>query len=117
MDTAKGLWFVYRSHYEGPLSKRVRRLQAPSILDWFREKVIAARTSSDPHNLALEELGGYRYGVGAVFEAVRERRLQTPRSGAALERMLREHLYLEGKQDNLRFDSHTLRALTDDDEV
>ncbi len=24
------IWFVYRSHYEGVLSKRARRLKAPS---------------------------------------------------------------------------------------
>lgn len=28
-------WFVYRTHYEGPLSKRVKRLKAPSVRAWF----------------------------------------------------------------------------------
>ena len=30
------MYFVYRTHYEGPLSRRVRQLPGGSVLAWFR---------------------------------------------------------------------------------
>lgn len=114
---AKGIWFVYRSHYEGTLSKRVRRLRAGSILEWFREKLGDARRAADPPEAVFNEIGGYVYGFGTVFEAVKEHDLRTPKSTAALEKLLHEHLYVEGGPENILLDDHTLRVLTDDDEV
>ena len=39
------LWFVYRSHYEGPLSRRVRKLRASSVLAWFQARMAEARAA------------------------------------------------------------------------
>jgi hypothetical protein len=117
MGKAQNIWFVYRSHYEGPLSKRVRSLSASSILEWFRAKIETARGSEEPSKVVREELGGYVYGFDTIFEAAREHRLPIPQSTAALGELLHEHLYVEGKPDNIRLDDHTLRVRTDDDEV
>ena len=117
MSEAPGIWFVYRSHYEGPLSRLVRRLDAPSILAWFARTMIAAKTAEDPSRVYEDELGGYVYGFGTVFEAVKEHGLVAPKSTAELEKILRKHLYVEGDAGHLRIDEHSLRVLTDDDEV
>lgn len=112
-----GIWFVYRSHYEGPLSKRIRRIEAPSVVDWFREKLTEARRAETPRDIANADLGGYVYGFGTVFEAVKEHDLRPPRTTEALEKILREHLYVEGGEENVLIDDHSLRVRTDDDEV
>lgn len=117
MTEAPGIWFVYRSHYEGPLSRRVRRLDAPSILDWFSRRMNEARAADKPGEIYHDELGGYVYGLGTIFEAAKEHSLLPPKTIGQLETMLREHLYVEGGRDNLRIDEHSLRVLTDDDEV
>ncbi|MDC0743827.1 hypothetical protein [Polyangium mundeleinium] len=117
MSEAPGIWFVYRSHYEGPLSRLVRRLDAPSILAWFSQKMSDAKKAEDPSRIYEDELGGYVYGFGTVFEAVKEHGLIAPKSTAELEKILRKHLYVEGDAGHIRIDEHSLRVLTDDDEV
>jgi len=117
MSNGKGIWFVYRSHYEGPLSRRVCRIDAPSILVWFQEKLADARSSATPREVARVDLGGYVYGFETLLAAAREHKLAAPKSTAALRAMLCKHLYVEGGPENIRVDDHTLRVLTDDDEV
>lgn len=117
MGNGKGIWFVYRSHYEGPLSKRVCRLDAPSILAWFQEKIADARGSSTPREVADADLGGSVYGFGSLLAAAKEHKLAAPKSTAALRALLHKHLYVEGGPENIRLDDHSLRVLTDDDEV
>ena len=126
-----GVWFVYRSHYEGPLSKRVRRLPAPSVLAWFQAQIEEARTSLDPSKVGEEALGGPVHGLGTLFSAAKEHSLHTPKTAAALRKMLIEHLHDGGDphtpgaaahvghvgEDNVRLDAHTLRVATTDNEV
>jgi hypothetical protein len=108
------LWFVYRSHYEGPLSKRVVQLDAPSLLDWFQKLCQQARAAEDPNQLAKEVLGGHVYGFSSLLEAVKENALDPPKSIDELRELLDEHLYVEGE---FVLDEHSLRVATDDDEV
>ena len=117
MTTPPQIWFVYRSHYEGPLSKRVRRLSAPSIVAWFKAQLEEARTSLSPKDVGEAEIGGRVNGFGSLFEAAKTQSLHTPKTTVALRKMLREHLHVEGGEDNLKLDDHTLRVLTDDDKV
>lgn len=105
-----GLTFVYRSHYDGPLSKRVVHLPHASLLEWFREGWAA----SDPRAFVRESLGGTVYGLGSAFERAQEQGLPPPETHAALMAHLDEHLYAEGE---IRHDEHSLRVETDDDEV
>lgn len=117
------IWFVYRSHYEGPLSRRVRRLRADSLLGWFQARVAeahGAKSEDEAHRIGQDELGGYVYGFGTYFKAAREERLKPPGSVSALKRQLRAHLYVEGDAEEcIRLDGegHGLRVRTDDDEV
>lgn len=114
MKDQPGIWFVYRSHYEGPLSRRIRRLEAPSVLAWFTRMINEARSADDPDELYEKEVGGRVYGFGTLFEAAKEHSLRAPKSIADLEKLLKKHLYVEGE---FRLDEHSLRVLTDDDEV
>ncbi len=116
MTASKGIWFVYRSRREGPLSKRVRRLKASSILSWFQAAIEEARTSLTPADVGKAELGEV-HGLGAFFEACKEHSLHTPKTMSAVGKLLREHLHVEeGHDDNIRTDEHSVRVLTSDDE-
>ncbi len=114
MKDSPGLWFVYRSHYEGALSRRIRRIESPSVLAWIARLMNDARTAKDPQAIYEAELGGYVYGFGTLFEAAQEHSLRAPKDIAELEKVLKEHLYVEGE---FRLDEHSLRVSTDDDEV
>lgn len=107
---APQLTFVYRSHYDGLLSKRVVDLPHASLLEWFRE----GWSAPDPRTFVLESLQGHVYGLATAFERARELGIEAPATHAALIAHLDEHLYVEGE---IRHDAHTLRVLTDDDEV
>ncbi len=98
------IWFVYRTHYEGPLSKRVKKLEAPSVLAWFQKAIKQKGKGVE------KELGGHVYGLDSLFEEAHE----VPKSVAALRDLLEEHLYSEG---DIRVDAHSVRVSTDDDEV
>lgn len=117
MSDKPGIWFVYRSHYEGPLSKRIHRLDAPSVVAWFQAQIEEARVASQPGESAMRAVGGRVHGFQSVFEAAHKHSLHTPRTGAALRKLLGEHLSVEGGEDHIQLDAHSLRVLTDDDEV
>ncbi|MFC7483730.1 hypothetical protein ACFQX7_32095 [Luedemannella flava] len=104
---------MYRSHYEGPLSKVVRRLPDATVLDWFRR----GWRCDDPESWVESELGTDVYGLDSIFEAVEEEGLRKPRTVGELRNQLHEHLYVEGDEDCIRLDEHSLRVRTDDDEV
>jgi len=107
------VYFVYRSHYDGPLSKRVRRLPDASVLDWFRR----GWECESPEDWVAAELGGDVYGLESIFEEAREHDISAPESTDELRSLLRKHLYVEGGDDYIRLDDHSLRVRTDDDEV
>lgn len=116
MTASQGIWFVYRSPSEGPLGKRVRRLPAPSILAWFQARVEEARIALDPARCADVELGGPVHGLGAVFDAVKKQSLHTPKSTAALTKLLKEHLHEDGGSDDVRVDAHSVRVIASGEE-
>ncbi|WP_212830202.1 hypothetical protein [Catellatospora sp. TT07R-123] len=108
------MYFVYRSHYEGPLSRRVRRLPDASVLDWFRR----CWDADTPEALVEQELGGGVYGLASIFEAARVHALPAPETWQQLHGLLDKYLYIEGDMpQSLQFDGRALRVRTDDDEV
>ncbi len=112
MSEKAGIWFVYRSHYEGPLSKRVRRLEAPSVLAWFQAQIEEARVAAQPGESVTAALGGPVHGFEAVFEAAHKHSLHTPKTATALRKVLGDHLHVG--EDHLHLDGHSLRVLTSD---
>ncbi|MFY1692705.1 hypothetical protein [Plantactinospora sp. WMMB782] len=109
-----GVYFCYRSHYDGPLSKHVRHLPGVRVLDWFRQ----GWAVEDPEQWVEDQLGVDVYGLDSVFEEAAVRQLAPPRDWRELHELLAEHLYLEGEPEtHLRVTEHSVRAYTDDDEV
>jgi hypothetical protein len=104
--------FVYRSPYHGVLGKHVRWLPDASVLDWFRRAWDEA--AADPDAWLRAELGADVYGLDSIFDEARHGPLPKPGSMAELRKLLKKHLYVEGK---VIVDEHSVRALTDDDEV
>ncbi|MFF4412864.1 hypothetical protein ACFYY8_10050 [Streptosporangium sp. NPDC001559] len=103
------VFFIYRSVYEGPAGRLVRHFPDETVLDWFR-RAWEETKRSDADEWLERELGADVYGLSSVFKAG----LPTPTSTAGLHRLLKKHLYVEGE---LRVDEHSVRVLTDDDEV
>jgi len=108
--------FVYRSHYAGPLSKRIVSLKEQTVLGWFQRGWKEA-VATDPYDWVESECGGHVYGLASIFEAAQEKGLPVPATLAELEAVLHAHLYVEGGRENIRLEDGALRVLTDDDEV
>jgi hypothetical protein len=109
------VWFVCRSQNDGPFSKRVCRLEAPSILTWFQWRIDEARIASKPSEVGESELGGAVEEMSRLFQAVQTDALRTPRTMTALRKMLREHLWddvdSEAAKNRVQADGNTLRIL------
>jgi hypothetical protein len=106
--------FVYRSHYEGPSGKHVCKLDADSVLGWFRAVWERAKAAEDVSEWLRAELGCDVYGLYSIFEAARDGPLPPPTSDRTLKSYLAEHLYVEGE---VKYRPHALQVLTDDDEI
>lgn len=103
------MYFVYRSWYEGPLSKLVRHYPGLTVLDWFRRSWYEAGRE-DAGEWVSREFGTHVYGLGTIFQTGKP----APENMAELRRLMRDHLYYE---EELRVDDHSVRVLTNDDEV
>jgi hypothetical protein len=115
VSQSDGVVFVYRSHYEGLLSKRIRRLPDRTVLDWFRRGWAAAvDPATDLDGWVATELGGRVYGLATIFNAARKRELPMPATADELAGALAAHLYVEGE---VIVEDDRVLALTDDDEV
>ncbi len=109
-----GVYFVYRSHYEGPSGKHVRALEAESVVGWFQGVWERAKAAEDAAAWVEAELGTSVYGFASLFEAARDESLPPPKTDRVLKSYLEEHLYVEGE---VKYKPHVLQVLTDDDEI
>jgi hypothetical protein len=108
------VYFVYRSHYEGPSGKHVRVLDADSVLGWFQSIWERAKVAEDISRWLKSELGCDVYGFASIFEAARDKSLPPPTSDRKLKSYLDEYLYVEGE---FKYKRHALQVLTNDDEI
>jgi hypothetical protein len=108
------VYFVYRSEYEGPSGKHVRKFEADTVLGWFRQVWEPAKQAADASEWVKSEIGTSVYGFYSLFENARENNLPAPTSDRVLKSYLEEHLYAEGE---IKYKPHALQVLTDDDEI
>ncbi|MCI0456268.1 MAG: TIGR02996 domain-containing protein [Gemmataceae bacterium] len=106
------VYFVYRSHYEGPSGKHVRRFDADTILDWFRShwKPLADEAARE---YARKLLGCEVYSFGRLFTSIAEQSVPPPRTMRELAGHLEQFLYV----NEMRSSTHALQIYTDDDDL
>jgi hypothetical protein len=106
------VYFVYRSHYEGPSGKHVRVLGGDSVLGWFQAAWEKAKQAEDTSEWLKAEPGCDVYGLASIFEAARDESLPPPKTDRKLRSYLEGHLYVEGE---MLHEPHAIQVLTDDE--
>jgi uncharacterized protein (TIGR02996 family) len=110
------IWFVYRSPYDGPMSKHVKRLDgADTLLDWFCSiwEAIPDRDEASTH--ARDLLGTDVYCFGYFFVRIAEENLSPPTSVEELHEAVENTFYIGDGE--YRGTPDTIQIATDDDEV
>lgn len=113
------VYFVYRSHYDLPSGKHLRRFDDATVLDWFSDRwdylVHGDGKPDESARARLRDLlGCHVYGLGSLFEAAAEEDVPAPESDEQLDACLHTHLYSEGP---ILYEPHCLTVQTDDDEL
>src|SRR5271170_6372480 len=90
------VYFVFRSHYDDPSGKRLKRFDDATLLDWFRNHwaELADPDTGDPNRLG--DLLGF-WWLSSLFYSAQENRLPPPDSEERLREYIEEHLYSEGE--------------------
>jgi uncharacterized protein (TIGR02996 family) len=110
--------FVYRSHYDNPGCKHVRRFETDTVLDWFRSIWKPFRAApdhaADQADFYAEKLIGRDvYSFPSLFEKIAEHGWPPPRTMRELVGRLEEALYV----GEMKSGPHHVQVLTDDDEL
>jgi hypothetical protein len=112
--------FVLRSCDSGPASKFVRRLEADTLLDWFRSAWDCGGLADDHqerYETALawlyDELGTEVYGLGSFFASDPGEEPPIPETEKALIDQIDNRLYREGA---VICRPHCIQVYTDDDD-
>jgi uncharacterized protein (TIGR02996 family) len=91
------IWFVYRSPYDGPLSKHVKRLDgADTLLDWFRTIWRPIPDIPGANAYAEHLLGTRVYGFSCLFDEGEVGR-SPPETMEGVHRALQAALYIGGE--------------------
>jgi hypothetical protein len=133
---ADGVWFIYRTPYEGPTGVRVWRVPDRSVLGWFqrvggnrRRGLLRRRVRRLPVGHPAPCRRTRRQRVRAELtvhpDPDRTKDQRWDRQGPLpastwqeLRDLLNRDLYVEGDpHHNIRVDQHSVRAKTDNDEV
>ena len=115
MSDHPSVTFVYRSDYDNPSGKFVRRLKETTILEWFQKNwELGTVEIGDDQWLGERELGRRVYGFWYLFEQIAERKTPVPQSNKQLCATMHELGYPEGF---IHFEANAAEAFTDDDEL
>jgi uncharacterized protein (TIGR02996 family) len=110
-----GIWFVYRSPYDGPASRHVKRLEGPdTLLGWFRSIWRAIPDMKESAAYAHGLFGTYVYSLGGIFSRIAREGLPPPETDDDLHGALESEMYIGGEFKATR---DTIQVLTDDDEL
>lgn len=109
------IFLVYRAPYEGVNSKRVVKLKAISILEWFQNGWDAIN-NMNPTDWIKSECDGDIHDLSLFFNKMKQENLPKPNDWNQLADYLHQYLPLEHKE-RIAQDEHSLRFMSDDDEV
>lgn len=107
------VYFVYRSHYEGPTGKYIKRFEEHSVLEWFQNHWISD-DSDKAYEIAKKIFGCEVYGFAHLFNEIHENSLAKPASMAKLKQYLRAYPFVESE---IKFSKNCIQIITDDDEL
>src|SRR5262245_61664546 len=108
------VYFVYRSHYEGPTLKHLKRFSDATVLDWFRNRWKGIDDLEAAERWVQREMGCELYGFALLFENVAEDDPPALQTVGQLRDTLQQYLPVEGE---ILFAPHCIQVLTDDDEL
>jgi uncharacterized protein (TIGR02996 family) len=106
------VYFVYRSPYEGPAGKHVKRFEDPTVLAWFQNHW-QHLVCDDAYERLEALLGCDVCGLGSLFELADGHCLSGPETELQLEAYLENYLY---EAEEILFDPHVIQVQADDDE-
>lgn len=114
-----GVYFVYRSYYEGPAGRYVKRFPQRSVLQWFRDHWHAEPPDGNGGCAAACARADHVLGCGvsgfySLFTTVAESALPAPSTGGELTEFLRRWRYPEGE---VLVQPGAVQVLTDDDDI
>lgn len=109
------VYFAFRSPYEAPGGKYLKRFDDDSVLDWFRNRWerLASTDWDDANDRVTEEMGCYVYSFADVFRINEEGPVPPPRNGRKLADHVEGRVYNNGVAGG---SPHVLQVDTDDDE-
>src|SRR5262245_5405072 len=108
------VYFVYRSHYEGPTLKHLKCFNDGTVLEWFRNRWKGIADWKEAHRWVEQEMGCRVCHFASLFSAIAEHGLPAPKTARQLQDALNEHLSVEG---GILFTPHAIQVLTADDEL
>jgi uncharacterized protein (TIGR02996 family) len=108
------VYFVYRSHYDSPDTRYLRKFEDATLLDWFRKRWEPITDYKAAQKRVQELFGRDIYGFDSLFESIAEASLPAPNTGRELVELLNNCLPVEGE---IIAEPHVVQVLTDDDEL
>ncbi len=111
-----GVYFVYRSPYQGPTELYRKRFDDATVLEWFQNRWTRwiGLSEEDLWDAVDMEIGTSIYGFCSIFQRISELGLPVPQTHDDLDETLQAHLYVEGE---VMCEPHLIQVLTDDDEL
>jgi uncharacterized protein (TIGR02996 family) len=108
------VFFVYRSHYDLPLTKHVKRFDEPNVVSWFQNHwgFSGSIEQAQAHTRAL--LGCDPHGFAHFQKGIVEEEIPPPRNAAKFREALSSAWCVEG---DLLVEPHAVQVLDDDDEL
>jgi uncharacterized protein (TIGR02996 family) len=107
------VWFVYRSHYDLPLTRHVKRFEEATVLEWFQNHWGRKGTDEEIQDYTQELLGCEAYGYWYFLKKLGDDNVPPPRTIA----QLRDGLSRWSVQGDVLVEPHAVQALDDDDEL
>jgi uncharacterized protein (TIGR02996 family) len=107
------VWFVYRSHYDLPLTMHVKRFEEATVLEWFQKYWGRTGTDKEIQEHTRELLGCEAYGYWYFLKKLGEDNVPPPRTIAQMRNGL-DRWSVEGE---VLVEPHAVQALEDDDEL
>ncbi len=106
------VWFAYRSHYDLPATKFVKRFEEASLLEWFRSHCKPIAGEDEATAYADNLFGGHVRGFDYFLNRLAEGKVPPPRNN----RELQAAFGWWGVEGDWLFQPHAIEGLDDDDE-